>query len=171
MLTTDESDVLYHLGYEWWMFRCTHDLLKALPTNGDPVRNALMESMAVHGRGLTYFFFLPKRFATDWGVSDLGRGLVVKGIPAILDVWRDETNKRVAHLTGARNPALSQWDAESARAEMADRIAHVKATFASDFPHDWIGDKPTTTMLITPPPTIALPSPTPITIGGTASNG
>jgi hypothetical protein len=54
---THVDDAVEHVGYEWWMFKETFDLLDALPDDPDVVRNALLESLAIHGRNLGHFFF------------------------------------------------------------------------------------------------------------------
>ncbi len=69
------NDILHHFGYEWWMFRATSDLVAMLPDNPDPLRNAVIESMVMHGRAL-HDFFCADRQQDDWIVEDLGSGLV-----------------------------------------------------------------------------------------------
>jgi hypothetical protein len=49
-LTAEQTKTLEHVGYEWWMFRATHDCLKGWPAptppgEEDPIRNAVLESL------------------------------------------------------------------------------------------------------------------------------
>lgn len=144
----DKEQVLFHLGYEWWMFRAAHDLLQKLPSIDDPVRNALVESLAIHGRGLTYFFHEKKRFQTDWNVDDLDCGLTTTPCPHKLDEWRVDANERVAHLTAGRKRVLTEWDAPAARRLLGERIEEVRTALGRDMPSDWMGDCPTTSELL-----------------------
>lgn len=148
MLSAKQSDVLFHLGYEWWMFRATYTLLQQLPLSDDPVRNALLESLLIHGRGLIDFFFDFGHQPTDWVVSDLGSGLSIKARTPELTLWRIDVNKRVAHLTDTRKASLTDINIEPIFTELEKCISEVKATLKADIPSDWIGDKDTATLLI-----------------------
>jgi hypothetical protein len=60
-LTAEQTKTLEHVGYEWWMFRATHDCLKGWPAptppgEEDPIRNAVLESLVIHGGNLIDFF-------------------------------------------------------------------------------------------------------------------
>lgn len=148
MLSAKESDVLFHLGYEWWMFRATYALLQQLPISDDPVRNALLESLLIHGRGLIDFFFDFGHKPTDWVVSDLGIGLSVKARTPELSLWRIDVNKRVAHLTDTRKASLTDINIEPIFTELGKCISEVKAMLKANIPSDWIGDKDTGTLLV-----------------------
>jgi len=153
MLTKRENDVLFHMGYEWWMFCAADDLLQTLPDKGDPdpVRNALVESLAMHGRNLAVFFFAKKRFpTTDWNVTDLTHGLVIEKEPAQLEAWRKNANERCAHLTATRENPLTSWDTLTARRLIKERVDHVKNVLGPDVPPDWPGYLPTTSNLLNP---------------------
>jgi len=148
MLTEHEKTVLFHFGYEWWMFRAAADLLQTLPGDDDPVRNALIESLAIHGRNLTCFFFDRKQWATDWNVTDLGHGLTIEKMPSQLATWRDDASKRCAHLTITRQNPLGTWDVDTGRRLIKERVDHVRKAFGQDMPEEWTGDLPTTSKLL-----------------------
>jgi hypothetical protein len=136
---------LHHLGYEWWMFRTTHFLLARLPHDDDPVRNALIESMALHGRVLFYFFF-EKPKDDDFGVEHLGIGRQGT-IEPILSHWKLSANKYVAHLTETRRkPQI--WDAGPVVAKLQSLVDEVRAHLGPRLPEDWIGDRPPHTNLL-----------------------
>jgi hypothetical protein len=157
-LTKEQSAILDHAGYEWWMFRATFDILSALepdlPTHqGDPVRNALLESLIVHGRGLAYFFYGKKKEVKDWHVSDLGVQAEKWPPPSALDQWREDANWRVAHLTEDRGNQLASWDAVAVRAILQARVDALRTAIAADMPKDWWGDRATqTSLLVLPQP-------------------
>jgi hypothetical protein len=154
MLNESQKKVLYHLGYEWWMFRTTHFLLTLLPASddpgdpvrNDPVRNALVESLAVHGRGLVYFFYFKKREDTDWNVTDLG--IALEEEPTKLKDWRQDTNKRVVHLTDKRANPLQAWRVAEAQCFLQAKIEEVRQALGQDIPDDWIGDHTASTQLL-----------------------
>jgi hypothetical protein len=146
-MTPQQDEILFHLGYEWWMFRAAADILRKVPQSDDPVRNALVESLAIHGRGLVFFFANAKKFATDWNATDLGVVLETS-IPTHMDEWRVHANLRVAHLTSARQHALSAWNVDGAQAWLTQRIDAVRAKVGADMPSPWIGDRTTTTSLL-----------------------
>ena len=147
MLSESQKKVLYHLGYEWWMFRTTRDLLTRLPTSDDPVRNALVESLAIHGRGLVYFFYWKKRDETDWNASDL-TNFASEGEPCALKDWRRDTNQRVAHLTAKRANPLQEWRVAEAESLLQAKIDEVRQALGQELPDDWIGDRPASTQLL-----------------------
>jgi hypothetical protein len=122
------------------MFRSAHDLLLRLPESDDPVRNALLESLAIHGRGLAYFFHCPAQ-EDDWTVEDLGAGLKRAELPATLKTWREQANKRVAHITRTRENPLAAWEVQEARASLQESINRVKEALREQMPPDWIGDR------------------------------
>jgi hypothetical protein len=151
MLTEDEKAVLHHLGYEWWMFCAADDLLRPVPDKpDDPVRNALIESLAMHGRNLAVFFFQPKHHSTDRSVTDLGRGLVTEKEPDQLKAWRIDANKLCAHLTEERKNVPKSWDASIVRPLIKERIDYIRKTLGPDMPPDWIGDLTTDSYLLNP---------------------
>ena len=160
MLDQTQKDVLFHLGYEWWMFRAGCDLLAGISELDDPVRNALVESLAIHGRGLVHFFYMSKKSATDWNVTDLGSRFMLEAEPAVLRHWRQDTNRRVAHLTRTRSNPLHEWDAATAREVFANNIGEVRRLLVPDVPIDWIGDRPSASELLATGATLQPTSPT-----------
>lgn len=145
-MTPQQDEILFHLGYEWWMFRAAADILGKVPQSDDPVRNALVESLAIHGRGLVFFFTDKKKRATDWDATDLG--VVLETSPPHMVEWRVDANRRVAHLTSARQHALFAWNVYGAQAWLTQRIDAVRAKVGADMPSPWIGDRTTTTSLL-----------------------
>jgi hypothetical protein len=139
-----KEQVLFHLGYEWWMFRATDALLQNLPPNaeGDPVRNALVESLHIHGRALIDFFYKAKTDKTDWVVDDLNCGVTTIEISAGLKAWRKNTNKRVAHLTDTRTISCAQFEVATTRKAIYERIGAVRKALGAAMPKDWHGDDP-----------------------------
>jgi hypothetical protein len=63
MTKADPKEVLEHVGYEWWMFRETRELLRCAGKEHSATRNALAEALTIHGRALVQFFYRKKRFA------------------------------------------------------------------------------------------------------------
>jgi hypothetical protein len=102
MLTHEQKAILHHLGYEWWMFRAGLELLQRVPGAHDPVRNVLIESIAVHGRALIYFFFHPATKPTDWNATHLG--LTTATEPGVLTKWRVE-REQADHSSDQRTAA------------------------------------------------------------------
>jgi len=148
MPSKDHEEILFHLGYEWWMFRAAHDLLKNWGEEG-PVRNALVESLAIHGRGLVDFFYKEehekkeKGRKDDWRVTDLDLALT-SPCPPVLSKWKEDVNKRVAHLTECRkNALLTEWKAKEVREELQRRIYEVKKKIGDNMPTGWTGDRQT----------------------------
>jgi hypothetical protein len=140
MPSGNRAEILEHLGYEWWMFRSAHALLSEHGAEGDPVRNALVESLAIHGRNLAYFFHEKKRpKKDDWNAEDLE--IELSPMPQELRAWCNEVNKRIAHLTAKRINALDKWNPGAIRPLLEKRIAAVKSHLRGDTPADWIGDR------------------------------
>ncbi len=151
MLNPKEEDVLFHLGYEWWMFRSTYEALKNLGNSNTPMRNALVESLLLHSRALIYFFHFSKK-QDDWIVEDLGHSLRTTALRpnTLLDSWRVEVNKRVAHLTGLRETPLASLNIDPIYNELEKSINKVKTALNNDIPSGWIGNQPADTSFPAP---------------------
>jgi len=152
------EEVLMHLGYEWWMLRSTMRLLQCIGNNhnGDPVRNALLESLIIHCRGLIDFFFngSQKKRADDWTAENLGQHR--KDKPPGVSAWLEEANKRVAHITEKRAEPLGSWNIEAIRLLLSKeidsvRIDSVRMALGTGFPSDWLGDASVESHFISPP--------------------
>jgi hypothetical protein len=139
----EEEKALHHLGYEWWMFRSTHAIVTGLERDDDPVRNALVESLVIHGRNLIDFFYI--RPVKDDLVADHVRCKQQSSIPEAVKGWRDQAHKRVAHLTETRFANYDAWKADEVRSELEKRIDEVRAAMGPDMPEDWKGDTGTGT--------------------------
>lgn len=146
-LTGNETEVLRHLGYEWWMARSTHNILLDMTPIADPVRNALIESMNIHIRGLVSFF-CDKPRKDDWSVSHLNRNLKSVEIPDNINALMIDINKRVAHLTARRADFFHEWHVEQALEFIERKMLEVRTALAADFPSDWNGDAPETTIML-----------------------
>jgi hypothetical protein len=141
------DEILEHLGYEWWMFRCAHDLLSRLHGDGDPVRNALVESMAMHGRNLAHFFHAPKRpRSDDWNIEDLG--LESTPMPENLRAWCADVHTSVAHVTQARIDVFDVRTPGEIRPHLHGRIQAVQVHVGKDMPRGWIGHRATESLLL-----------------------
>jgi hypothetical protein len=156
-LNDAQKRIVFHLGYEWWMFKSAHDLLMDIAPRyddikSDPVRNAMVEALAIHGRGLVSFFYGGKKEATDWHVSDLDATLARTWPPPTdLDEWRKDANERVAHLTDKREIALTAWKVPASRRLFQGCVDAMKAKLGADMPNtspQWMGDDPTTSALV-----------------------
>lgn len=141
--------VLDHLGYEWWMFESTGLMLSALPDGPGPVRNALLESLVIHGRQLIDFFYsASKPLSDDWTVDMLGHGLSRQRIPPDLMAWRTDANKRIAHMTASRRSPLAEWDIQSIAQHLESRMEEVRRAMGDDFPAVWSGNAPRISSLL-----------------------
>jgi hypothetical protein len=151
----DQTQILEHLGYEWWMFRQARELARSAGNTHSAARNAFVESTLIHGRALVQFFYFPKNGThkdTDWNVTDLGLRLFAQ-VPPVLKTWYEDTGKHVAHLTEHRINSLETLPDSDAAAELDECITRVKAHPGIAIPTDWIGDRATPTDPFGSPPT------------------
>jgi hypothetical protein len=133
-----KHEILHHVGYEWWMFQSALSLLDRMDPASDPIRNALLEIMIVHGRGLIYFFCHKERFATDWNYDDVG--IAQSPEPAVLKDWREAANGRIMHLTELREKPHTAWKATEVRDALEQLIKGLRGH--PDLPKpSWIGDE------------------------------
>jgi len=138
--TPEEEKALHHLGYEWWMFRSTHAIVTALDWDDDPVRNALVESLVIHGRNLIDFFYTPP-IKDDLVANHVRcRQQPPSYIPSALKEWREQAHKRIAHLTETRFEDYKMWKAGEVRSELETRLAGVRTAMGADMPEGWKGD-------------------------------
>ena len=137
-----EQETLEHLGYEWWMFRCTWSALSTFPREADFVRNALLESLVIHARSLIEFFYAAKPRPDDWTVDKLGHGLSRQSMPACVRTWKTEADKRVAHMTAYRRNPLAEWNVELIARHLEYKLENVKQALGDGFPPDWSGNDP-----------------------------
>jgi hypothetical protein len=101
-----KDQALFDLGYEWRMSRKMYSLLSVLPTDEDPVRDALTESLVLHVRNL---------IETFWGSNqgDAARqalGITHEQMPAGIGPWYGAASKCVVHLPDDRPAAKTDWD-------------------------------------------------------------
>lgn len=146
-LTDNETEILTHLGYEWWMARSTHNILIDMIPIADPVRNALIEAMNIHIRSLISFF-CDKPRKDDWSVSHLNRSLKSEEVPDNVDVLMVDVNKRIAHLTARRADFFHDWHVEQALKFIERKVLEVRTALGTDFPIKWNGDASETTIML-----------------------
>lgn len=152
------DDLMHHLGYEWWMFRSTLAALKRLNSDqldgrDDPVRNALVESMVLHGRALIDFFF--KRGGTshksDWTVEsfelpDLKRKKVTE--KSFEASWHAMASKRVMHMATERSEPAGSWDGDKLYELLDAEITSLFAHLPGSRNDDWLGNASTESLLL-----------------------
>lgn len=132
------------------MVRSTYSILLDMIPIVDPVRNALVESLNIHIRGLVSFFCADPR-KNDWSVRHLGRNLQLEEIPLNLVELMKDINKRIAHLTAHRADLAGlfhEWHVEPALKFIERKILEVRAALGADFPTGWGGDARKTTCLL-----------------------
>lgn len=104
------ADQLY---YELWMlYEAAARLVQSHAVHSDwVVKNALIESFAVHARSLATFLYpeearkLPDDVTSDEYVKDIQQWREARGtIPPALKATRERTGKEIAHLTTKRHP-------------------------------------------------------------------
>lgn len=135
--------ILHHVGYEWWMFRAALTTLERLADDKDePIRNALIETMVLHGRVLIDFFF--KREGAfvvpgDWTVKEFGLEWPEASKGSFEYEWHKAASKRVVHMAGERAEPASSWNGNELRAILGGKIAWMLNEI-DDKPEDsWIG--------------------------------
>jgi hypothetical protein len=154
MATQDE--IVYFVGYEWWMFRAMRWALEKgipfAPHKNDPVRNAVADSLAIHGRALISFFWGTKKQTTDLHVTDLGLYAPPWPPPPVLLTWHTDTNKRVAHLTESHADPVIVWNVAAAQTELEPRIEALRVTLgpAALANAKWTGDADPASRLLVP---------------------
>ena len=124
------------------MFRETYELLRHAGVEHGPTRNALVESLAIHGRALIEFFYLEDH-KNHWNLRDLGlKPIGHSNLPDALEQWQDATNEYVAHLTEGRVKELAaKLPARATREALEKCVEWVKTEMAAALPADWIGDR------------------------------
>ncbi len=147
-----KAEIIHHVGYEWWMFRCAWEFTDTM-TIPDPVRNAEVESLFIHGRVLIEFFCNKpnkQKYPDDWSCIDLG--IIRHKKIGVLRTLYDRTNKRVAHLTATRETQLQAWKDANAKTALAAFIADLETKCAADLPRNWIGTRSTASVYTTATP-------------------
>lgn len=148
-MCSDKQVVLKHLGYEWWMFRCMKELLPYVSPSDDPIRNAMAESLGIHGRDLIDFFYRPPTKPDDWTVRDVAPEMVsTVPTPQHLTDWCVTVNKCVAHITNVRAEQLQLQDAQGVYDAIEAKISALKGVLGAEFPADWSGDEDTRSSLV-----------------------
>lgn len=147
-MSGNRPELLHNLGYEWWMFRNAKIILDELDGfRDDPVRNALVESLVLHGRGLIDFFFKKaarpqRKRPKDWTAADLGIDLLDLDDKDFedLNTWRENANKHVLHMTEERAQDSVSWLSGVVLKHLEERFRVVQATVGRDLAADWIGN-------------------------------
>lgn len=95
-----------HVIYELWMFRSVGQALIAPIQMSQPLRNALIESFAIHLRNLIDFFYPGQIQADDVVASefldDPDEWATLSAISTTLSSARIRAHKEVSHLTRKR---------------------------------------------------------------------
>jgi hypothetical protein len=153
-MSTDKHTILDRVGYAWWMFRASHDLLQNMREDPNPVRkriveNALVESRAMNGRLLIEFFYWPKSHEdSDMRVGDVlprsasrERAEFQRGnCPAALKTWKERADKLGAHATVPTGAPRAWDDAPQVHRILADQIQRMRDAVGSDMPDPWNGN-------------------------------
>lgn len=101
------TDALQHVGYEWRMYRTMGTLAENLKGIDDPVRDAILESLALHARALSEFLFCrsqAKEMRNVLGIADQRE-------PSAIKSFLIEANQFVNHLSPKRITKI-KWDYE-----------------------------------------------------------
>ena len=161
--------MLVHVGYEWWMFRATYAQLQTISEKPDVVQNALIESLAIHGRGLILFFYESRSaHSCDVTCKDYGmRRTKLSAKEKALSDWKRDADKRIAHVTDARLHDLTQWRTGAVHDALKGKIDELRTLLKAEIPQPWIADDSTDTIhpLVRREPTESAV----ITTSGTAS--
>jgi len=122
-----------HLFYEFRMFR---EVSNAIPCHEGPVKNALIESFAIHLRNLIDFFYPPEDgqirsddvFAGDF--FDLPEIRYLDTIPSSLRGARERANKEISHITCKRKAGADAAKAWSV-SDLFKEIQEISNKFAA----------------------------------------
>lgn len=124
-----------HVIYELWMFRSVGRALIAPIQMSQALRNALIESFAIHLRNLIDFFYPGQIQADDVVASefldDPGEWPKLSFISTRLSSARIRAHKEVSHLTRKRiagAPPEKGWDVAELMGEIKGTLTHFIAT-------------------------------------------
>lgn len=145
------DELVHNLGYEWWMLRSAVHLLDRIdPRLHDPVRNALVESLVLHGRNLIHFFFSGRAdWRGDWNAEkslSMPR-LNITDYPTIND-WYEKANLHVLHLTTERANPVARWPSHELMKILEERVNTMSLQLADQLPEDWIGYRDVGSVLV-----------------------
>lgn len=144
-----KEQALFDLGYEWRMYRKLHRLLSVLPTDEDPVRDALTESLLLHVRNL---------IETFWGTNEGKKardalGISPEKMPASIGPLYGHLSKCIVHLPDDRPATKTSWDFSVIGPALEAKIEVLRN--AKVIPHAWEGDRdPNTKLLVGGDPTV-----------------
>lgn len=138
MATQQElNEMLDHVGYEWWMFQATYLQLMDIDLTGDVVLNALVESLAIHGRGLIGFFYQTQRRPGDITCEHYGMKRELMPEPgSVVRAWKDDADKRIAHITNTRLTRQLSWPTSDLCKVLEKKIDELRAQLGHPLPHD-----------------------------------
>jgi hypothetical protein len=143
----NRSVVLDRIGYSWWMLRATTRILSHIGREHteDPVRRALVESLAMNDRVLVEFFSNHEKHekdGTECGLRvrdlDLPEATTQKleQWPPIFRTWWDRASAYAVHADWPEEKVL--WDdALVLEAELDKRMKTLREVFNSDVPEQW----------------------------------
>lgn len=133
-----------HVWYEMWMFQSLVAGMGSGIAGQGVINNALLESFAIHLRGLIHFFYAGNPQSDDVVAQDFfedpetwrsGRPLKNE----ILQVAKKRADKEVAHLTYSRidiTPEDKLWDFVQLHEELQKAIS----AFIKDVPRELLGE-------------------------------
>jgi hypothetical protein len=144
-----KDQALFDLGYEWRMYRKLHRLLSVLPTDEDPVRDALTESLLLHARNL---------IETFWGSKEGKKardavGITLEKMPEDIGRLYGRLSTCIVHLPDDRPATKQAWDFHVIGPALEAKIEALRN--AKVIPHAWEGDRdPDTKLLCGGDPTV-----------------
>ncbi len=138
-----KEQALFDLGYEWRMYRKLHRLLSVLPTDEDPVRDALTESLLLHVRNL---------IETFWGTNEGKKardalGISPEKMPASIGPLYGLLSKCIVHLPDDRPATKTNWDFSVIGPLLEAKIEGLRKS-ATIPQRDWEGDRDLATKLL-----------------------
>ncbi len=101
------EDLHYEIEQLAWCAELLLDRTLALVASV-PVRNAILESMLVHARGLLEFLWERGRYDRDIAPEDLAPQWPKETLPAHLKALKERMDKQLAHLTYDRPSSLEE---------------------------------------------------------------
>ena len=134
-----------HVWYEMWMFQSLVAGMGSGIAGQGVINNALLESFAIHVRGLIHFFFSKKRQSDDVVAEDFFEKteewrIIQPAMSEVLLVAKRRADKEVAHLTYFRidiTPEDKLWNFVEIHEELQKAIS----IFLRSVPREVLGER------------------------------